>query len=292
MSDLIGIYCLRNAARSPLLEALLKKTYPDFTFFSGGIAANVGENLPKNSKRLAKLLGLPETKDQSENLMNQSELLTEANLIIAADDLVSEVITKVYADKSVISVEKKARDLEIRVVDPVNLSGEEFEYQVGKFLYCGYSQFSEVYAKPTIFGISAVLAIQKNIESEIKSRYDGEYVSGNKPLIIDCDFKFASKNSYLGFIPDEEQIHIDPNDLLDLNHEELIGVSAIRPRNEMSAWESLMTSTKWRDWLQGMANRRPVVLMCTPVDVKEGQRHNSFLEALFAEKMFYRARSI
>jgi protein-tyrosine-phosphatase len=292
VSDLIGVYCLRNAARSPLLEALLKKTYPDFTFFSGGIAAHVGDNLPKNSKRLAKLLGLPETKNKSENLMNQSELLTEASLIIAADDLVSEVITKVYADKSVISVEKKARDLEIRVVDPVNLSGEEFEYQVGKFLYCGYSLFSEVHAKPTIFGIFALVANQKNIESEVRFLYHGQYASGIKPLVIDCDFKFASKNGYLGFITDEEQILIDPNDLLNLDYEELIGVSAIRPLHELSAWESLMTSTQWRDWLQGMANRRPVVLMCTPVDIKEGQRHNSFLEALFAEKMVYRARSI
>lgn len=292
MTNLIGIYCLRNAARSPLLEVLLKKTYPDLTFFSGGIAAHVGENLPKNSKRLAKLLGLPETKDQSENLMNQSELLNEATLIIAADDLVSDVITKVYADKAVISVEKKARDLEIRVIDPVNLSGEEFEYQVGKFLYCGYSQFSEIYTEPTTFGISALVANQQNIESAIKSLYGEQYGSGNKLLVIDCEFKFASKNGYLSFIPDEEQILIDPNDLLNLDYEELVGVSAIRPLHELSAWETLMTSTQWRDWLQGMANRRPVVLMCTPVDIKEGQRHNSFLEALFAEKMVYRARSI
>jgi hypothetical protein len=224
--------------------------------------------------------------------MNQSELLSGATLIIAADDLVSDVITKVYADKAVISVEKKARDLEIRVIDPVNLSGEEFEYQVGKFLFCGYSQFSEIYAEPTTFGISALVANQQNIESEIKSLFGDENTLGNKPLVIECDFKFASKNDYLGFIPHEEQILIDPNDLLNLDYEELIGVSAIRPLHELSAWETLMTSTQWRDWLQGMANRRPVVLMCTPVDIKEGQRHNSFLEALFAEKMVYRARSI
>ena len=291
MSELIGIYCLRNAVRSPLLEALLKKTYPALAFFSGGIAANMGENLPINSKRFAKLLGLPETKDQSENLIHQRELLTESTLVLAADDLVFDAIAKVYTGKEVISIEKKADDLAIEVIDPVNLSGEEFEYQLGKFLYCGYSLFSEIYAKPSNFGISALVADKKNIKSEVKSLYCSEYTSGKKPLVIDCDFKFASKSDFLDFMTNEEQILIDPNDLLSLDQDELIAISAIRPLHELSAWESLMTTTQWRDWLHDMANQRPILLMCTPVDIKDGQKHNSFLEALFAEKMVYRARS-
>ena len=291
MSGLIGIYCLRNAARSPLLEALLRKTHPDLTFFSGGIAAQEGDMLPKNSKKLAKLLGLPEIKIQSDNLVTQLELVNESSLIIAADDLISAVIKQVHPSKDIISVEKRAGELAVRVIDPVNLAGEEFEYQVGKFLYCGYSLFSKIYSKPSLFGSSAIVANQTNIYSEVKSLYNSESAAGNKPLVIDCEFKFASKNDYLRFIPDKEQIFVDPNDILNLEHEEIISISAIHPRHELTAWESLMTDARWRDWLRKIADQRPVLLMCTPVDIKEGQRHNSFLEALFAEKMIYRARS-
>ena len=151
--------------------------------------------------------------------------------------------------------------------------------------------FSKLHSQPTSFGISAVVAHKPDILNEVKTNFASVSALGHKPLIVDCDFKYASRNDYLDFVPLSERILIDPNDLVNLDYEELISVTAIQPLHEMSAWESMMTNTNWRDWLRKMANQRPVILLSTPIDIIEGQKHNSFLEVLFAETLLYRANS-
>jgi hypothetical protein len=62
----------------------------------------------------------------------------------------------------------------------------------------------------------------------------------------------------------------------------------ISPSYEMAAWERFVASIEWRNWLKTLALKRPVILLCTPVDIIVGKKHGSFLEALPADEVIYR----
>jgi len=286
-----GIYCIHNAARSPLLEALLTVHYPGITFFSGGVVAEEGNTLPKNSQDFAKVLGLESLKETSENVIAHKDFLESADLILGADGVITSVLQKLYPNKDVLSVEAHAKSMGVRLIDPINTSGYEFNYQVGKFLYCGLSLFRSVFDVPTRYPVTALIANQANIRDEAEKLYREQSSGEILPLLIDCDFKFAAKSTDMDFIPTEKQLPTDAKKLVEMSPSDLDSVMATRQSHEMPAWESFAASKEWSDWLRTVAAIRPVTLLSTPVDIIDGHKHNSFTEALPAEKLVYRARA-
>jgi protein-tyrosine-phosphatase len=289
MSLNCGIYCLHNAARSPLLEALLQKLYPEYSFFSGGVVAQEDRELPKNSKKYAKLLGLEDVKAKSENVIAHTENLEMVGSIIAAEDVIADVFQRLYPEKRIYSVEKYARHSGLRVIDPIDIDGFEFDYQVGKFLYCGNSLFRKEIALTRKSAVTAIVAKQANIRSEVERFFLLQTVGDVRPLIVDCDFKFAAQSNDLGFISQDHQKRVDGRDLITLSHEELDGVWSTRQPHEMTAWEKFAVSKEWGEWLREISLHRPVILLCTPVDIVEGKKHNSFIEAMMADDLIYAA---
>ena len=289
MSLNCGIYCLHNAARSPLLEALLKKLYPEIFFYSGGVVAQENQDLPKNSINYAKLLGLEDIKGKSENVIAHTENLENVGSIIAAEDVIANVFHALYPNKTILSVESHAKDLGLRVIDPIDIEGNEFDYQVGKFLYCGHSLFRKKIYSLSGSSVTAIVAKQANIRSEAERIFSSQSVGDVRPLIIDCDFKYATNSNDLGFISEDHQIKVDGRDLITLSHDELEGVLSTRQPHEMTAWEKFAVSKEWGVWLREISQFRPIILLCTPVDIVEGKKHNSFIEAMMADNLIYSA---
>jgi hypothetical protein len=114
-------------------------------------------------------------------------------------------------------------------------------------------------------------------------------VGDTNPLVVDCNFKFATNSECLGLVPASQRIEAVANSILNLNSDALSAVSFISPSHEVTSWEGLVASSQWRRWLMDISRSRPILLLCTPVDVIEGEKHNSFLEALNADHLVYRA---
>ena len=257
-------------------------------FFSGGTLASEGMELPKITKYFAKSLGLPNLKDYSNNAQNQGQLVREADLLLGADNLTCQMLEQMYPGKHVRSIEKRAMEMGVRLVDPVNSVGYEFNHLLGKFLYFGFSSFQESESQNNKFPISALIANKDNIFNELKILLESLAINQAKPLIVDCNFKFATKGEYLGLVPRSQQYECPSNLILNLNGQDLSSISLITPSHEVTAWESFIAAPEWRRWLINLSRSRPVVLLCTPVDIIEGEKHNSFLEALNSDHLTYR----
>jgi protein-tyrosine-phosphatase len=289
MSKKVGIFCKLNAARSPVLEAFLSHHVPNYTFFSGGILGEEGMGLPGITRDLVKSLGLSYLKDTSSNVRNQEKQIVEADLLLAADDSTCQVLEAIYPEKHFFSIERLARQMGVSLVDPVGKVGHEFNSFLGRFLYFGFASFQELEGWKNNFPILALIANQENIHSELEILLDSLSRGAINPLIVNCNFKFAAKSEYLRIIPSSERYESIASSIVNLNGNSLSSISLIGPSHEVTAWESFVSSPEWRRWLMNISRSRPVLLLCTPVDVIEGEMHNSFLEALNADRLIFRA---
>lgn len=272
-----------------MLEDFLSHHNSEYLFFSGGTLAKEGMELPEITKDFAKSLGLPNLKDYSNNAQNQGQLVREADLLLGADNLICQILEQMYPGKHVRSIEKRAMEMGVRLVDPVNSVGYEFNHLLGKFLYFGFSSFRELENQNNKFPISALIANKDNIFNELKILLESLAINQAKPLIVDCNFKFATKGEYLGLVPRTQQYECPSNLILNLNEQDLSSISLITPSHEVTEWESFIAAPEWRRWLIELSRSRPVILLCTPVDIMEGEKHNSFLEALNSDHLTYRA---
>jgi protein-tyrosine-phosphatase len=289
MHKKVGIFCRLNAARSPLLEAFLSRHNPGHTFFSGGIFAEEGTGLPGITREFAKSIGLSNLKDSSNHVRNQEKMILEADLLLAADDLTSQMLEETYPKKHFLSIESRAREMGITLVDPVNSVGYEFNYLLGRFLFFGFSAFREHEGEINSFPISALIANQENVNGELSKLLESLSLGDRNPLILDCNFKFATKGAYLGVVPENQRYQAVANSIINLNEDDLREISFISPSHEVISWERFVSSPVWRSWLAAVSRSRPILLLCTPVDIIEGEKHNSFLEAINADHLVYRA---
>jgi hypothetical protein len=115
-------------------------------------------------------------------------------------------------------------------------------------------------------------------------------MNGTKPLIINTNLKFAEQRYFPKLLSQEENLQIDYRYLHGQSLENLQNVTIVNPTHELAAWEKFVSSSAWWNWLRTCSLYRPIILLCTPVDIIEGQKHNSFLEALMADVLIYRAR--
>ena len=289
MNKKVGVFCRLNAARSPLLEALLSHHNSNYTFFSGGIVAKEGMGLPEITRNFAKSLGLSTLKDYSNNLQNQTKNILEADFLLGADDLTCQMLEKIYPEKHCLSIEKQASQMGVALVDPVDSVGYEYNYLVGRFLYFGFSTFRELEYQNNNFPISALIANQNNICSELKILLESRPIGEMNPLIVDCNFKFATKGEHLGLVPKSQQFESKADSIIDLNEGDLSAISLITPSHEVTSWEAFVAGLEWRRWLINLSKFRPILLLCTPVDIIAGEKHNSFLEALNSDLLIHRA---
>jgi protein-tyrosine-phosphatase len=289
MTKKVGIFCRLNAARSPVLEALLSHQNASYTFFSGGILGKEGIGLPRITKDFAKSLGLTNLKDYSNNVRNQEKWILEADLLLGADDLTCQILEKIHPGQQFHSIEGRARETGVRLVDPVNSSDYEFNHLLGRFLYFGLSTFQEFEGQNNQFPISALVANQDNIQSELEIFLESQSVSEPNLLIVDCNFKFAIKCEYRRLVPETQQYESAANAILKLKEENLCAISLISPSHEVTSWEGFMASLEWKKWLIKISRSRPILLLCTPVDIIKGEKHNSFLEAFNSDRLIYRA---
>ena len=289
MKQSVGIICRLNAARSPSLEALLSNHNSNDIFFSGGVHCDEDLPLPKITKDFAKRLSLTSIKLESTNIRSQEEFLLKADVLMGADDFICRELEKIYPEKRCLSIEKRAREFGVTLVDPVNLDGYEFFYALGKFLYFGFSTFQQLRGLASPFPITALIANQNNIQRELEILLESHRFDNVKPLIVDCNFKFATKAEYLTSVPSVQQFETSVRSILDLNFADTSLVTFVRPAHEVTRWEAFVSSPVWRSWLINLSRSRPVILVCTPVDIIEGEKHNSFLEALNADYLIYRA---
>jgi hypothetical protein len=114
-------------------------------------------------------------------------------------------------------------------------------------------------------------------------------IGQTRPLIVDCNFKFATKGEHFELVPKNQQYETAANLILNLKEEDLGSISLISTSHELISWESFIASPEWRRWLISLSRFRPIILLCTPVDIIEGEKHNSFLEALNSDHLIYRA---
>jgi protein-tyrosine-phosphatase len=276
---------VHNAARSPLLEALLSLHYPGNLFFSGGMAAINGQKMPNESKSLARISGWGNLKESSENLTSQNKLIVNSDFIIAADKLVSDAIKNFHPSSRIFSAEHFSKEMGLRIIDPINLKENEFNYQVGKFLFCGFNTFRKVFDQATNFSITAVVCRANESQKEVERIIVSNLQEEPNSLVIDCDFKYAARSLQFDLLNPLQTLQIDAGEMIELSPKELENVSMLRPIHELSSWESFVTSREWRMWLKEISTHRPIFLLCNPIELVPGSLHNSFFEAMMSDRV-------
>jgi hypothetical protein len=243
--------------------------------------------LPGITREFAKSLGLSNLKEISANVRNQEEKILEADLLLGVDDFVCNRLEQLYPEGNFFSLESQSREMGITLEDPVDTVGYEFKYLLGRLLFFGLYSFRQSECLNNSFPITAIIAEKRNLVDELKSFLESS-VGHEQPLIVDCNFKFATQGEYLGLFPRNRLHESVARSMIHLTESDLSSTTLIRPSYEVNSWEVFVASLEWRQWLVNLSKTRPILLLCTPVDIIEGEKHNSFLEALNADRLIYR----
>lgn len=131
----VEVVCRLNQARSVAIAAFLSRRFPQLTVSSSGIEAITGVPINRSVLSLLKKWGLKEIEPNSSSSRDYLSRVHNADLIIAADEFVqSELIKNSVSEEKIFCLNKGIKDTFFNVVDPVNKSFEELEFELTKSL--------------------------------------------------------------------------------------------------------------------------------------------------------------
>lgn len=127
------VICIANYCRSPVLEHLLKKRYPQHEFFSAGLSPLFEPNMDIRSSNFLE-------KNNVHNILHSPKKLSKKILnyfdyIVAVDIIVLNELNKIFPKYSFKFKLATSQFKNIELNDPYHLSDIEYEDIMEKILY-------------------------------------------------------------------------------------------------------------------------------------------------------------
>ena len=270
-----------NQARSPFAQAVLERNFPGDQISSTGIAAIQGTSILDSVLTTAKNWGVDITQSSSRALSKAMDDLLTADLVITAENAHSDVIRNLGYTGLMRSYEEILEDQDFIPIDPGGLLPDAVSRELGKVGALTLRAALDAKGYPHTHDIHVVIPHGVSdlgialAEAQMTRIAEGA-------ILIDADLRAPLINEIedLGL----ERIFFDVDQLEVVDLPEITSSQILTHSRQLDFPEKYFLSPAWREWIQRLADKSPVVIVTAPRHSRMRRLADSYLASYMSDE--------
>ena len=273
--------CRMNQARSPFAQAVLERNFPDDQISSTGVTAIEGTSILDSVVDTAKNWGTPITQSSSRALSKAMDDLMAADLVITAENSHSVVIRNLGYRGAMRSYEEILEDQDFIPIDPGGLLPDAVSRELGKVGALTLRAALDAKGYPHAHDIHVVIPHGVS-DLGVALAHAQMARIGDGAILIDTDLRAPLNNEIedLGL----ERIFFDVDQMEVVDLPEITSQQILTHSRQIDFPERYFLSPAWREWIQRLANKSPVVLVTAPRHSRMRRLADSYLASYMSDE--------
>ena len=270
-----------NQARSPFAQAVLERNFPGDQISSTGVAAIHGTSILDSVVDTAKNWGTPITQSSSRALSKAMDDLMAADLVITAESSHSDVIRNLGYTGAMRSYEEILEDQDFIPIDPGGLLPDAVSRELGKVGALTLRAALDAKGYPHAHDIHVV--IPHGVSDLGVALANAQMARiGEGAVLIDADLRAPLNNEIedLGL----ERIFFDVDQMEVVDLPEITSQQILTHSRQIDFPERYFLSPAWREWIQRLADKTPVVLVTAPRHSRMRRLADSYLASYMSDE--------
>jgi len=273
--------CRMNQARSPFAQAVLERNFPDDQISSTGVTAIQGTSILDSVIDTAKNWGTPITQSSSRAISKAMDDLMAADLVITAESSHSDVIRNLGYTGAMRSYEEILEDQDFIPIDPGGLLPDAVSRELGKVGALTLRAALDAKGYPHAHDIHVV--IPHGVSDLGVALANAQMARiGEGAILIDADLRAPLNNEIedLGL----ERIFFDVDQMEVVDLPEITSQQILTHSRQIDFPERYFLSPAWREWIQRLADKTPVVLVTAPRHSRMRRLADSYLASYMSDE--------
>lgn len=273
--------CRMNQARSPFAQAVLERNFPGDQISSTGIAAIQGTSILDSVLTTAKNWGVDITQSSSRSLSKAMDDLLTADLVITAENSHSDVIRNLGYAGLMRSYEEILEDQDFIPEDPGGLLPDAVSRELGKVGALTLRAALDAKGYPHAHDIHVVIPHGvSDLGIALAEAQMNRIAKG--AILIDADLRAPLINEIedLGL----ERIFFDVDQLEVVDLPEITSGQILTHSRQLDFPERYFLSPAWRQWIQHLADKSPVVIVTAPRHSRMRRLADSYLASYMSDE--------
>ena len=270
-----------NQARSPFAQAVLERNFPDDQISSTGVTAIQGTSILDSVVDTAKNWGTPITQSSSRAISKAMDDLMAADLVITAESSHSDVIRNLGYTGAMRSYEEILEDQDFIPIDPGGLMPDAISRELGKVGALTLRAALDAKGYPHAHDIHVV--IPHGVSDLGVALANAQMARiGEGAILIDADLRAPLNNEIedLGL----ERIFFDVDQMEVVDLPEITSQQILTHSRQIDFPERYFLSPAWREWIQRLADKTPVVLVTAPRHSRMRRLADSYLASYMSDE--------
>ena len=270
-----------NQARSPFAQAVLERNFPGDQISSTGIAAIQGTSILDSVLTTAKNWGVDITQSSSRALSKAMDDLLAADLVITAENSHSDVIRNLGYAGLMRSYEEILEDQDFIPEDPGGLLPDAVSRELGKVGALTLRAALDAKGYPHTHDIHVVIPHGvSDLGIALAEAQMTRIAKG--AILIDADLRAPLINEIedLGL----ERIFFDVDQLEVVDLPEITSTQILTHSRQLDFPERYFLSPAWREWIQSLADKTPVVIVTAPRHSRMRRLADSYLASYMSDE--------
>ena len=270
-----------NQARSPFAQAVLERNFPDDQISSTGVAAIQGTSILDSVLTTAKNWGVDITQSSSRALSTAMDDLLTADLVITAENAHSDVIRNLGYTGLMRSYEEILEDQDFIPIDPGGLLPDAVSRELGKVGALTLRAALDAKGYPHAHDIHVV--IPHGVSDLGIALAEAQMTRiAEDAILIDADLRAPLINEIedLGL----ERIFFDVDQLEVVDLPEITSSQILTHSRQLDFPEKYFLSPAWREWIQRLADKSPVVIVTAPRHSRMRRLADSYLASYMSDE--------
>ena len=270
-----------NQARSPFAQAVLEHNFPDDQISSTGVAAINGTSILDSVVDTAKNWGVEITQSSSRALSNAMDDLMAADLVITSENSYSDVIRNLGYKGAMRSYEEIIEDQDFIPIDPGGLLPDAVSRELGKVGALTLRAALDAKGFPHTHNIHVVIPHGVSDLGVALAHAQMARISEGA-ILIDADLRAPLINEIedMGL----EKIFFDVDQLGVADLPEITSQQILTHSRQIDFPERNFLSPAWREWIQRLADKSPVVLVTAPRHSRMRRLADSYLASYMSDE--------
>ena len=270
-----------NQARSPFAQAVLERNFPGDQISSTGIAAIQGTSILDSVLTTAKNWGVDITQSSSRSLSKAMDDLLTADLVITAENAHSDVIRNLGYTGLMRSYEEILEDQDFIPIDPGGLLPDAVSRELGKVGALTLRAALDAKGYPHAHDIHVVIPHGVSdlgialAEAQMTRIAEGA-------ILIDADLRAPLINEIEDLGLERIFFDVDQLDVVDLP--EITSAQILTHSRQLDFPERYFLSPAWREWMQRLADKSPVVIVTAPRHSRMRRLADSYLASYMSDE--------
>ena len=273
--------CRMNQARSPFAQAVLERNFPGDQISSTGIAAIQGTSILDSVLTTAKNWGVDITQSSSRSLSKAMDDLLAADLVITAENSHSDVIRNLGYAGLMRSYEEILEDQDFIPIDPGGLLPDAVSRELGKVGALTLRAALDAKGYPHAHDIHVVIPHGVSDLGVALAHAQMARMSEGA-ILIDADLRAPLINEIedLGL----ERIFFDVDQLEVVDLPDITSGQILTHSRQLDFPERYFLSPAWREWIQRLADKSPVVIVTAPRHSRMRRLADSYLASYMSDE--------